>query len=573
MEHLKPNLKVDCAQLSHSGIKPVNEDSIGIRIPEGSLLTHKGIVAVIADGVSAAEAGREASQACVQNFLYDYYCTPETWTVQKSVLAVLNALNSWLFSQGRHLHDASRGYVTTLSILVLKSSTAHIFHIGDSRICRLRAGELEQLTTDHVRVVAETSYLARAMGLDSKIQVDYRQVSLQAGDSFILTTDGVHDFYTQDKWQAEIENNPDLDYLVKSICNKALQAGSHDNVSCQIVSVEQLAESTREEVYQHLAGLPFPPFLSAGDTIDGLKVMGTLYESRRSQLYLVQNIETGERYVMKTPSVNFEDDLAYIERFAMQSWLGRRLRNSKLVRVVKPKTEPTYLYFLMEYVEGITLEQWLKQTSQPSLDTVVRIARQIAAGLRALHRQQVIHKDLKPGNIIIDANEQIKLIDYDSCEFMSMKELATPFEREIALGTVQYSSPEAVLAKPVTESADIFSLAAIIYEMLTGRLPYSEKLEEIRSEADLQKMHYRSALNYNRYVPRWFDLALEKALSLDAADRYSDVDEFLHDIEKPNATLLVKESAPLAVRKPVQFWQSVAVIQLVVIILLLASLI
>ena len=571
MEHLKSGLQVSCAQLSQAGVKDVNEDSIGIRIPEGTALTHKGIVAVIADGVSAAEAGQEASQACVQNLLYDYYCTPDTWTVPKSVLAVLNALNRWLYSQGSHLPDNQKGFVTTLSVIIFKSTTAHIFHIGDSRIYRYRDNQLEQLTTDHSKQVGKITYLARAMGLDTKIQMDYRKEEIKAGDKYMLTTDGIHDFYNDKHWAALLSASTDMDSVVADLHQKSLDSGSTDNLSCQILSIDGLAQSNIDETYNNLSSLPFPPLFDIGNVIDGLKIESSLYESTRSQLYLVKDIETGELAVMKTPSINFEDDPAYIERFIMESWLGRKLRHSKLVKIVNPRIEPTCLYYLMEYVEGITLREWMDKTMNPSITSVVRITRQLALALRAMHRQQVIHQDIKPSNIMIDEHDQIKIIDYGSCMMSSMAELPKPFEREVALGTASYSAPECHLGKKPDTRSDVFSLAVILFEMLTRKAPFEGKLEHIEKESDVKKMSYQSASEINAYVPVWFDLTLKKAMSINPDERYFDVDEFLHDLEHPNPKLKRKGSLPIMQRNPMRFWQGVAGIQALLILFLLVK--
>ena len=566
MKHLSSQLKVSCAQLSQAGLKDVNEDSIGIRVPDGDSLTYKGIMAVVADGVSAAEAGREASQACVQNLLYDYYCTPDTWDVQKSILTVLNALNRWLYSQGSHMEDSSKGFITTLSILVIKSSTAHIFHIGDSRIYRRRQHEIECLTNDHTRKVGNVTYLARAMGLDNKIQLDYRREELNVGDQFILTSDGVHDFFHEKQWESVFTSCLSIDDVVKQLHEQALANGSNDNLSAQIVTVDEIASSNKEEAYESLLNLPFPPLLEVGQKIDGLLVEKSLYESTRSQLYVVKDLESGEQYVMKTPSINFEDDSAYIEQFISESWIGRKFRHNKLIKVITPKTSPSCLYYLMEYAQGISLEQWMKQTDTPSLKTVVLIARQIAVGLRALHRQQVIHQDLKPGNIIIDDNEQIKLVDFGSCSVSSMKELGQSFSTGNALGTASYSAPECHLGKHIDSRADVFSLAVIVFEILTKKMPYHAKLETIKTEADLDKLQYQSAVTLNPYVPKWVDMALKKALSVHPDDRYSDVDEFIYDLENPNQKMMMaEERMPLMSKNPLRFWRTIVVLQAFVI--------
>ena len=169
-------LRVTAGQATSAGTKPDNEDCMGLCVPEGLPLTMKGVAAVIADGVSSAEAGREASESCVQSFLADYYSTPEVWTVQTSAKAVLTALNRWLYGKS-HGAAAHRGYVSTLSALILKSRTAHILHIGDTRIHLLRDGQLDALTTDHATVITEReTYLSRAMGMDVRLEVDYRDL-------------------------------------------------------------------------------------------------------------------------------------------------------------------------------------------------------------------------------------------------------------------------------------------------------------------------------------------------------------------------------------------------------------
>ncbi|MCY4044776.1 MAG: bifunctional protein-serine/threonine kinase/phosphatase [Cellvibrionales bacterium] len=570
MPYSHSKLKVSCAQRSSTGIKPINEDSMGIRVPEGITLTHKGVVAVVADGVSTAEAGQEASQACVQNLLYDYYCTPDTWTVPQSVLAVVNALNRWLYSQGSHLPDNEKGFVTTLSLLIVKSSTAHLFHVGDSRIYRYRDGQLEQLTKDHAKQVGNTSYLARALGLDTKVQMDYRKETVEAGDQYLLTTDGIHDFLPDTEWAAIIDKEASLEGIANQLLDRAMVYGSNDNLTVQVLSVDQVDGNKLHETYDHLQKLPFPPLLESGQVVDGLTVIKPLYESMRSQLYLVEDKDANQKMVMKTPSTNFEDDPAYIERFISEAWIGKKVRHSKLVRIISPSKSPTFLYYLMQYVEGITLEKWIKQTTNPSIASVVRVARQIVSGLRSMHRHQVIHQDLKPSNIMLDEHGQVTIIDFGSCFMLSSKELSQTIDEGVALGTASYSAPECHLGLDFDMRCDQFSLAVILFEMLTGKLPFKGKLETIRKVSDLKKLNYQSATELNPYVPDWFDCALQKAMSFDPAARYPDIDSFLQDLEKPNDQYHKRATLTLVERYPLRTWQTIAVVEFIVILCLLA---
>src|SRR4029079_10108484 len=178
--------------------KETNQDFHGVLIPREPLLGMKGIAVVLADGISSSDVSHVASESAVKSFLTDYYCTPESWSVKTSAHRVLAATNSWLHSQTRRSHysyDQDKGYVCTFSAMVLKSTTAHIFHVGDCRIYRVAGQALEQLTEDHrIFVSSEQSYLGRALGINPQIEIDYRTIQIEKGDVFLLATDGVYEY-------------------------------------------------------------------------------------------------------------------------------------------------------------------------------------------------------------------------------------------------------------------------------------------------------------------------------------------------------------------------------------------
>jgi len=294
--HLSSQMSFAIGQASQKGRKDANEDSIGIRIPEGSLLTTKGVVAAIADGVSAAEAGKEASELSVRNFLYDYYCTPESWSVKQSAQKVLTALNHWLYGQGQGYSNTQKGFVTTFSIAVFKSRTAHLFHVGDTRIFRIRGSEIEQLTRDHATRISENqTYLTRAMGLDVKVDIDHTTVELEIGDIFLLTTDGIHDYVDKSVLYYLVKNNANYEDACQQLISQAYNNNSPDNLSCQILRIEQLPNKNGEDVYSQLTELAFPPDLNIGMVLDGYLVTDIIHQSSRSQLYRVLDKESGER--------------------------------------------------------------------------------------------------------------------------------------------------------------------------------------------------------------------------------------------------------------------------------------
>src|SRR5499426_3582352 len=190
-------LAISIGQHSDKGRKETNQDFHGALVPNEPLLSLKGIAVVLADGISTSEVGGIASESAVKSFLTDYYCTSDSWSVKTAAQRVIAATNSRLHAQTRqsqHLYDGDRGYVCTLSAMVIKSTTAHIFHVGDARIYRVTGQSLEQLTEDHrVIVSSQQNYLGRALGINPQIEIDYRAIPVRKGDQFLLATDGVYE--------------------------------------------------------------------------------------------------------------------------------------------------------------------------------------------------------------------------------------------------------------------------------------------------------------------------------------------------------------------------------------------
>lgn len=553
-------LVVNVGQCSRAGRKEQNEDSLGVQVPEGDLLYTKGLAAVICDGMSGCEAGREASALAVRSFLDDYFTTPDSWTVKTAVTKVLTALNSWLYSQGQRQYDSAKGMVTTFSAAVIKSNTAHLFHIGDSRIYRLDGGVLEQLTTDHrIWLNNERDYLSRALGIDINADIDYRSLLVEEGQTLLFTTDGVHDFIS-DRRMAELidEHSGDPDAAARAIVDEAYANNSHDNLSCLLLRIERLPTASEEEFYRKLTETPFPPDLAPGMVMDGYRILRELHASNRTQVYLAEDTENDNRkVVIKTPSVNYEDDPAYIDRFLHEEWVGRRIESPHVLRICSRERKRQFLYYVTEYIEGQTLREWMHDHPRPHLDEVRDIVRQIAQGLRAFHRLEMIHQDLKPENIMIDRSGTVKIIDFGSTKIAGLSEMARPIEEDPLLGTLNYAAPEYHLGHKGSNRSDIFSLAVITYEMLTGHLPYGE----ISSAQSYRKQAYTPARHYNEAIPAWMDAALRKALSVSPERRQGLLSEFVHDIEKPNPALIEEADAPLIEKNPLLFWKLLAAVE------------
>ncbi len=564
---MSATLKISSGQHSEAGIKDSNDDACGIRVPDAALLNTKGIAAVIADGMSGSEAGKEAAEACVSGFLADYFSTPESWRTETSGEKVLTALNRWLYGQGHREYESAHAMVTTLSVLVIKSATAHLFHIGDTRIYRMRRGKLECLTRDHrVLVGNDKNVLSRAMGIELHMEIDYRTAPVEPGDIFLLTTDGVHDFL-EDVVLAEFlySNSLQPETAVQLIVERALESNSNDNVTCQVIKVEQLPHHDEHEFYRQFSELPFPPPLEPGMVLDGYKIVRELHASKRTQVYLAVDTQTDHKVILKTPSVNYEDDPAYIDRFLHEEWAGRRINNQHVLKVLQPHGRRQCLYYITEYIDGWTLRQWMHDNPDPALEDVREVTRQIAAGLRALHRQEMIHQDLKPENIMIDRYGTVKLIDFGSTKIAGIDEITTPIRHDNVLGTRNYTAPEYLQGYAGSNVSDIYSLGVIVYEMLTGQLPYGKKELTLRR---LRHANYIPAARHNPEVPRWVDRALQKAVAIPRARRYPLLSELLHDLVQPNPAFTRENSEPLIERNPLLVWKGISLLLLALNLLL-----
>ena len=571
---MSSELKVSVGQHTDRGVKETNQDFHGVTIPNEPQLSSKGIAIALADGISSSAVSHIASESAVSGFFCDYYCTSDAWSVKTSAQRVLMATNSWLHAQGQQSperFDPDRGYVCTFSAMVIKSATAHLFHVGDSRIYRVQGVALEQLTNDHrLWVSDDVSYLSRALGIHRQLDLDYRAESVEVGDTFILSTDGVHEHISAASMIAAIADHPqDLDAAARAIIAQALQQGSEDNLTVQILRIDALPLQQPDELLQQLTELPFPPILQARTAFDSYTIVREVHASSRSHVYLATDDDSQTPVIIKTPSIDLQHDVPYLERFLMEEWIARRIDSAHVARPYLQTRKRRYLYSVSEYIEGQTLAQWMIDHPQPELETVRGIIEQIAKGLRAFHRLEMLHQDLRPTNVMIDTSGTVKIIDFGSTRVAGIMDVASPIERSELLGTAQYTAPEYFLGESGSARSDQFSLAVITYQMLTGALPYGTQVARCRTRAALNKLSYKPIREHDRGVPAWIDDVLRKALHPDPYKRYDDLSEFIFEMRQPNQAFLNKARPPLMERNPVLFWQGVSLALAITVIVLL----
>ena len=567
-------LRVTLGQQSRAGRKGVNQDFHGAVLPREPLRGSKGIALAQADGIGSSAVSQEASAAAVGGFLDDYYATSDAWSVRRSAQCVLGATNAWLHAQnqrGQARFDKDRGHVCTFSALILKGRDVHLLHVGDSRIYRLHAHALEQLTEDHrVHLSSAESYLGRALGVAAHVEIDYRCVPAEVGDIYLLATDGAHSHFDAAAVHAAMAAHPeDFDAAAGALLATAEDRGADDDMTVQLLRIDALPDSLPTLLQARREGLALPPPLAPGMRFEGYTVVRQLHASARSHVHLAVDVATGQQVVLKTPSVALAEDPAHLDSFLLEEWVARRLHSPHVLKPAASDRPRRHVYVAMEFVDGQTLAQWMTDHPSPDLDAVRNLVGQIAQGLHAFHGKEMLHQDLRPENVMIDRQGTVRLIDLASTHGAGLTEGTAAAVPLAIAGTLQYTAPEYFTGEGGSPRSDLFSLAVLAYQMLVGQLPYGLAVTRLQSPADLKRLRYVPLRHFRPELPEWLDGVLHKALHPVPARRQEAVSELVHDLRSPGPAFHRTRTPPLVARHPVVFWQAVSVVLALAVLLLL----
>lgn len=563
---MSKHIAISLGQHSTSGTKPENQDFHGALVPKGEELTAKGAAFALADGISTSRLGAEAAETAVKSFLNDYFSTSAAWSVRTSGERVIAATNGWMFSRNRRdlaIREEGResGLVCTLSALVLKSRSAHVFHIGDCQVARISGDDLEVLTEAHrILIGSNQSYLARAIGVGRHVDIDYRKVPVQVGDVFVMTSDGIHEALDAGSIMKVIRGAATIDRAASALCEAALERGADDNLTAQVIRIDALPAGDVGDLVGEQAALPPAPLLEAGQSFEGYRILRVIHSGARSRVYLARDEETGERITIKTPTTESADDERQVAALMLEEWAIRRTAHQNLLSAPSGSGRARrHIYAVARYVEGQSLDEWLADNPEPELPVVRDIVRQIASGLLALHRKEMVHRDLRPANVMIDTDGTVKIIDFGSIAVAGLEETAPGIAGEAAYaGTAQFAAPEVYRGEEATAQSDIYSLGAIAYHLLTGELPYGPRIANATTWAEQKKLRYRPIPKIAERVPGWIDAAIARACSIDPANRYSELSEFTYDLAHPNSALIT-DTRPLMERGTTRHWRIAAI--------------
>jgi len=551
------SLQLSFAQASATGPRAENQDALRLVTPAPELAASKGYLFALADGVSQCADGGLAARASLQALAMDYYATPATWGVAQALDRLLLAQNRWLRAQG------SQPLLTTLSALVLRGRRFTLAHVGDCRAYRWHAGRLQCLSEDHVWDQPGMQHvLKRALGLDQHLLVDYLDGDLQPGECYLLVSDGVWASLGDQHIQAVLREQPDLQMAADTLVASAHHNGSQDNASALLVRVEQLGASNLGDTLVQLQQWPLPGALRDGQAIDGWRVETRLAHSRQSLLYRVRDGQ-GQPWLMKTLPAEREQEPGAAQALLLEEWFLRRVAGRHFPEL-HTASQRQHLYYVMREHSGRTLAAQLAEQGPLPLPQWLEVARQLLQAVGVLHRRNLLHRDIKPDNLHLGEDGQLRLLDFGLayCPGLSQASL-----HELP-GTPSFIAPEAFEGQPPSPRQDLYAAGVTLYYLLTGHYPYGEV------EA-FQRPRFGQPVNASRYrpdLPEWLQHNLQQAVAADPAQRFETAEHWLLLLERGDRQALNSQPRPLLEREPLKVWRTLALLSLLLNLILLLSL-
>ncbi len=545
---------VDIGRCSERGAREHNEDfAAALQAPAHE--AGRGLIAAVADGVSAGGHGRAAAQTAVISLVNDFHAVPATWETTVALDRLIGAHNAWLADHNRRRSDDASG-LTTLTALVLQGQTWTVAHVGDTRAWLLRDGELTCLTQDHALAHPDLrSQLTRALGLEDTVRVDFHQGALQVGDVLLLSSDGVHGTLKPAPLARLLGAAEPAQAVSEAIVRAALEAGSRDNASALVVQVQGLASQRLDDALLQGRQLPAAPRWKVGDAVDGYTITALVADTGVHRLYQARDAATRELVAIKTLHESRAGDAEERAMLAHEAWLGQTVteRDGQGFVRVRAQRAPSCFYVVFDWHSGATLEQLLAEGRRFGIEEVVQGAMAIARALGRLHRQRVIHRDIKPGNLHLAEDGQWRLLDLGVA--VSGNEPAAV--RSLHAGTPSYMNPEQWTPGEEGSSADamsdLYALGVTLYRWLTGRLPYGE-VEPYQTGRFRRDPQAPSRIRPE--LPIWLDHVVLKAVARDRRQRFETAEEMLLALERgASRPLAAPLATPLVQRDPAALWK------------------
>ena len=552
-------MELTYAELSSPGpARENNEDFVGFWQPETlEEKRSRGAAAMLADGVGGLSHGEVASRLAVETALKTFRQAPEGQTPQQMLTRMFNAANLAVYDKGMEDHGKSR-MATTLDIVVFRDNEIVVGNVGDSRVYLVRKAEIKQLSTDHTYIgmqqklglISEQdaktsenrSILTRSIGQEPVIRVDVESTMVFRGDRVVLCSDGLY-AHVSDSEIADIVSRLSPAQACRQLVALAEQRGTDDNLSVQVIQIndlEKIAYYRGVPMYDETTDPTTRYDLRPGQTLDNRFLINeTISRSGMATIFKATDLKTKETVAVKVPLMEFESDPGFYSRFQREQEIGSRLNHPYILKFIPVEEEQrSRPYIVTEYLSGYTLAHLLNSVRPLPEKDAVKLASRVCEALVYMHENGVIHRDLKPQNIMICYDGTIRIMDFGIAKAAEGRRITfTGFTPSV--GTPDYMAPEQVKGKRGDERTDIYSLGAILYEMVVGRTPFESENENLfvimNARVTGDPVAPRKA---NPKVSPQVEEIILHALERDPKNRYSTVAAMKVDLDNPSVVEL-----------------------------------
>ncbi len=591
-------MELTYAELSSPGpARENNEDFIGFWQPE--TLEEKrgrGAVAVLADGVGGMHRGEVASRLAVETALKTFREAPEAQSPQQLLTQMFNSANIAVYDKGMENHGKFQ-MATTLCIVVLRDNEIVVGNVGDSRVYLVRKGEIKQLSTDHTYVGMQQKFgmiteedaktsekrsiLTRSVGHEPVVRTDLESTTVFIGDRVVLCSDGLY-AHVADSEIADVVSRFSPAQACRQLVALAEQRGTDDNLSVQILQineVEKMSYYRGVQVYDEKADLTSRYELRPGCTLDDrFLILETISRSGMATIFRATDLNTKENVAVKVPLMEFESDAGFYARFQREEEIGNLLNHPYILKFIPVEEEHrSRPYIVTEYLHGYTLSHLLNSVRPMPEKDAIKIASYVCEALEYMHKHGVIHRDLKPQNIMICYDGTIRIMDFGIARAAEGRRITfagfTP-----AVGTPDYMAPEQVKGKRGDARTDIYSLGAMLYEMAVGVVPFDGDnpfaVMNARVTGDPEAPRKRNP----KVSPQVEEIILH-AMERDPRNRYPSAAAMKADLDAPGSVSLTgrcdRLQTPTAWKRSAKkaLWITLAVSVPIVVFLLLVFLI
>jgi serine/threonine-protein kinase len=479
------------AQLSRAGpVRTNNEDYLDFwRPPESEEEKVRGSVALLADGIGGTGKGEVASRLAVDTALGKFREVRPDTNANQVLWQMFTAANLAVYDAGMQERDGQGRMGTTLTVAVFRNNEVTVGHVGDCRAYLIQNGRLRRLTTDHSYVgmqlklgliteqEAMTSQfrnlLTRSVGKEPMIQVDYYSAVLHPGDYLVQCSDGLHGCVA-DHELLEIVTHHSPAEACQLLLDLAEKRETSDNLSVQVVridKVETLLYYRGVPIYQETPDLAMSTEVQVGQVLDNrFHITDLVNRSGMASIFKATDLSTGRTVAVKVPFMQFESDPGFFDRFQREEAIGKALEHPYILHII-PVENKSRPYIAMEFLEGQTLRKQMQAVRPMPEADALKIGARICEALEYMHSKNVVHRDLKPENVMLCADGSLRIMDFGIAKAAGMRRLTfTGFTA--AMGTPDYMAPEQVKGKRGDARTDIYSLGAMLYEMVTGSPPF-----------------------------------------------------------------------------------------------------